>query len=409
MPNSSTSRIPQEEDHPLPDHARVGGADRPSRAQSADTIAAQARMVTARAARLAHLERIAARIHAELAPLWIPGGLYEGRFPNTPQGTLAAFCTSPAVMAEIASPFVGQFSMYVTMNRVRPELPAELGHALDRLLVRPHGLTGDADIQRRDRLFLDVDPVRDPHLSATDAEHRAALERVDRIRRFLIECGAPDRALAIVDSGNGGYVLPRVDLPNTPRAAALVANVTRAIAERFTDARVKVDGALTNAARMMKLPGTVAAKGPDTEDRPHRLACLLRGPDPELVVPADVLARIAALAGPPPPPEPPRGYPQPPYTGPPFDLDAWLERYRAQLPPMSPWEPWRAEDGPGRKRHFIGRCPFGADHAANNAGFLGQRAGGAIVCVCLHDRCKGKSWHTFRAQNEGAIEISVEV
>jgi hypothetical protein len=76
---------------------------------------------------------------------------------------------------------------------------------------------------------------------------------------------------------------------------------------------------------------------------------------------------------------------------------------------MSPWGPWRTNDGPGRKRHFIRACPFGADHAANNGGFLGQRPDGAIVCVCLHDRCKGKVWHVFRARIECVIEIRVEV
>jgi hypothetical protein len=352
--------------------------------------------------------RIAATISAQLKPLWVPGGLRELRIIGTSQGTVAAFCTTPQAVAEIAAPFVGRAQLYLTCNLVDATLPERLGHAINRLLVKPTSLSGDADIVRRVLVFVDVDPVRDPHLSATEAEHRVALDRVDAISAWLIAHEISADSMMTLDSGNGGYVLPRVDLPNTPEAAHLVARFTRAIATGFTDAIVKVDGSLTNAARIMKLPGTLAMKGPNTPDRPHRRARIIRVPDAWVPIPESLLQEIGALG----PGEPASSTGQPqrqiPYDGLPFDLDAWLEAHAAHLPPLSAtWRDWRTADGIGRKRHFQKGCPFGADHERNNAAFIGVRPDGAVVVSCLHDRCRGLTWSDLRDLRETSIIVEV--
>ena len=48
-----------------------------------------------------------------------------------------------------------------------------------------------------------------------------------------------------------------------------------ALAFRFDDARVCIDQQVWNAARLLKVYGTMARKGDDTLDRPHRLSRLL--------------------------------------------------------------------------------------------------------------------------------------
>jgi hypothetical protein len=244
-----------------------------------------------------------ATIHAQLEAIWIPGGLRELRILGTSQGTVAGFFDDPQALAEAAAPFNGRAQLYMTANLVDPALPRQLKHAINRLVVKPKGLTGNADILRRVMAFIDVDPVRGPHLSATDAEHRAALDRVEAICAWLIARECPADALLTIDSGNGAYALPRIDLPNTPEAAQLVARFTRAIAEHFTDAVVKVDGSVTNAARIMKLPGTLAMKGPNTSDRPHRRAGILFVPAVHAPIPESPLREIASLV--PDDPEPP--------------------------------------------------------------------------------------------------------
>jgi hypothetical protein len=47
---------------------------------------------------------------------------------------------------------------------------------------------------RRVLIFTDVDPVRDPHLSATEAEHRVALDCAEAICTWLI-CTGGERGL----------------------------------------------------------------------------------------------------------------------------------------------------------------------------------------------------------------------
>jgi hypothetical protein len=370
-----------------------------------DSAATIARTVHQRRAQTA---RTAFTICAQLEPLWVPGSVRELRILGTSQGTVAAFCTTPQAVAEIAAPFNGRAQLYLTCNLVHPTLPGRLGYAVDRLIVRLRGLSGDADIVRRVLIFTDVDPVRDPHLSATEVEHRAALDRVAAICAWLSARGVSADSLMTVDSGNGAYLLPRIDLPNTLEASQLVARVTRTIAAQFADTLVTIDDSLTNSARIMKLVGTRAMKGPNAPDRPHRQAQIIRAPDELVPIPESLLREIAALAPPDPAPAPSQPARTEPYTGPTFSIDVWLKAHAAQLPPLSAkWVDWRTDDGIGRKRHFKNGCPFGANHASNNAAFIGVRPNGAIVCVCLHHRCNGKDWHLLRDLYESAVVIEV--
>jgi hypothetical protein len=357
--------------------------------------------------RRAETARTAATICAQLEPLWIPGGLLELRILESSQGTVPGYFDDPKLLAEAAAPFDGHAQLYVTMNRVNPALPHRLGYAMNRIIVQPKSLTGDMDIARRDWLLVDVDPVREASTSSTNATHQAALDCVEAIRRWLIAQGAPAESLVSADSGNGGHLRVRTDLANDEAALALVSRFLRTIAHRFSTEALRIDMSVGNAARIAKLLGTRACKGPNTRECPHRQSDLLVVPAEVVPVSGAFLHKIAALA----PDDPTSPALRPPrtdpYTGPAFDLDAWLLAHAAHLPPMSVWREWRTTDGVGRKRHFRNGCPFGANHASNHGAFIGVRPNGAIVCTCLHDRCDGKDWHLLRDLYESAIVIEV--
>jgi hypothetical protein len=144
--------------------------------------------------------------------------------------------------------------------------------------------------------FLDADPRRPKGISATDAEHAAALAKAAAVRDFLRAEGWPDPIEA--DSGNGGHLLYAVDLPNDERAATCCAALSRRLRARFNDAAVEIDDKTFNAARICKLYGTIAAKGDDVPglDRPHRRAALLRVPERLEVVPVALLEALAGQA-----------------------------------------------------------------------------------------------------------------
>ena len=102
----------------------------------------------------------------------------------------------------------------------------------------------------------------------------------------------------LADSGNGGHLLYRIDLPAAD--GGLVGRVLRGLAFLFEDERVILDQTVANPARIWKLYGTVARKGDDLPERPHRLARLLEAPETLVPVPPELLEALAAV----PPAEP---------------------------------------------------------------------------------------------------------
>ena len=62
----------------------------------------------------------------------------------------------------------------------------------------------------------------------------------------------------------------------------------------LSDDTVTVDCGVGNAARIWKVYGTLAAKGDNTADRPHRLAALMEFPKRQKVAPHELLERLAA-------------------------------------------------------------------------------------------------------------------
>lgn len=170
---------------------------------------------------------------------------------------------------------VTQFArgVYATMNPLRPEL---LARRANRIAWAKGGeLAHDKDVLVRRWLLVDVDPVRDPHVSATDGEKAAALETVTAVREFLASRRWPGPILA--DSGNGYHLLYRVDL--LAADGGMIERVLTALAAQFDTDRVKIDRTVFNPSRLLKLPGTLARKGDDMPDRPHRRAKILELPD----------------------------------------------------------------------------------------------------------------------------------
>jgi hypothetical protein len=163
--------------------------------------------------------------------------------------------------------------VYFTLNPLNPDLLARRCNRVGWAGVGE--LSKDKDVVRRRWLMVDVDPVRDSMISASDPEKALAETTARAVRDHLRASGWPDPVFA--DSGNGFHLLYRVDLPADD--GGLVEGVLAALARRFDSDRVKIDRKVFNAARICKLPGTWARKGDDVPQRPHRQACILEGPD----------------------------------------------------------------------------------------------------------------------------------
>jgi hypothetical protein len=180
--------------------------------------------------------------------------------------------------------------------------------------------------------------------------------------------------------------------------------VLLALAQRFDTDAVKIDRAVFNASRICKVPGTVARKGDNTKDRPHRRARLLEVPGCDtlddlsganvLPVPAELLEALAAEAKEEKKTSPSAGKPSPRPNGhaPTSRLlvDRWLTD-RAQ--------PFRVKEGVagGRTGYLLKRCPFDPSHGDPDSCVM-QDADGKMSANCFHASCAGRGWKDFKAK-----------
>ncbi len=137
-----------------------------------------------------------------------------------------------------------------------------------------NGSAKDKDIEYRDLLLIDIDKVGHKGESSTDAELEAARLLSEHIADYLKSEGwdMPIRMM----SGNGYhlyYVLN--ELPNDEANKTLVEGILNELAGKFNNTIVAVDTVVFNASRITKVPGTIARKGENTAQRPHRMAVVL--------------------------------------------------------------------------------------------------------------------------------------
>ena len=152
------------------------------------------------------------------------------------------------------------YNIYYVMNPIKTDFN---GHS-----------AGDIDIAFRDLLLVDIDKVGHKGESSTDEELEAARLLSEDIAKYLKEedWGEPIRMM----SGNGYHLYYLLDnLPNDDQTKAFVEGVLHELANKFNNGIVAVDTVVYNASRITKVPGTIARKGPDTAERPHRMAVVL--------------------------------------------------------------------------------------------------------------------------------------
>jgi hypothetical protein len=189
----------------------------------------------------------------------------------------------PQTLAEITT----AMGVYVTMNPVTPALLARSANRLKT--ARRNETTSDADIVRRRWLLVDIDPARPAGISATDAEKELAFEKAMEVSEGLSSMAWPEPV--VVDSGNGYYLLYRVDL--SADDGGLVHRCIQAL-QPVADERVHIDLSVANPSRICRLPGTWNRKGDDMQDRPHRPSEIMDAPDAPQVVSVALLEALAA-------------------------------------------------------------------------------------------------------------------
>lgn len=153
------------------------------------------------------------------------------------------------------------YNLYTPMNPIRSDF-------------RGPGGAKDADIEYRVWTLIDIDRKGDTSCPASEEELDAAKALARSIRDYLASLGWP--LPLIMESGNGLHLYyPLANLENSEAVTAQIRRTLIGLATKFDTDVVGVDRVVYNAARITKIPGTIARKGIQTEGRPYRMAMML--------------------------------------------------------------------------------------------------------------------------------------
>ena len=184
-------------------------------------------------------------------------------------------------------------AVYVNLQEMNPDC---LHRAYNKMLENVQAMTGK-DIVRYRHFLVDGDRAGVKDISASDQEKQIINSTLQAIKEFLLDEGWPDPAFE-ADSGNGGHISWVIDLPATKETQDLLARCYVALNQKFGTDTLSIDKSLADPNQLVKLYGTWARKGDDTELRPHRIAKVLATYESECVA-VELLQKLASTVAPP--------------------------------------------------------------------------------------------------------------
>lgn len=322
-----------------------------------------------------------AEVKKAISILLEPNKVFECRIVETAKkGSLSGyFRDADTLLNALDSVDVRKKNIYITLNEVKEEC---FSRAQSGEFLRAEQTTSDPDITRYRWLFVDLDPVRTAGISSTETELKDAETLAEKVYGYMSNLGfrEPVRAL----SGNGYHLLYRIDFPNDHAGRALVERCLKVLAELFSTDTVKIDTTNSNPARICKLHGTLAQKGANTSDRPHRMSRIISAPEPVEVSSVETLQRLAEELPEVPQQAPSRrgGYAQQNE----FDLLDFMSR--AGLT-------YKEDSNDRAKIYRLDECPFDPSHKNGDARIF-QYPNGAIAFKCHHNSCHQYKWQDVR-------------
>lgn len=270
-------------------------------------------------------------------------------------------------------------NVFLTLNDIDSACYSREQH---EKFVQIDNTTSDSDITAYRWFLVDIDPKRKSGISSTRQELDAAMNTSKVITDYLYEVGFEYPITAL--SGNGVHLLYAINLPNTEENENLIKRCLHALAEMFSDDKVDIDKSVFNPSRVSKLYGTVARKGADTEERPHRLSEILDYPKIKETS-RSVLEYLADAIR---EPEPQKI--QKPKQE--FDIETWMQRNGIRVDKTT-------STPDGATKYVLEECPFDSSHKAPDSMIIVQTSG-AIGFRCLHNSCMDRTWHDLRLKYE---------
>lgn len=313
-----------------------------------------------------------------------PGHVFEVRIIGTSKREILSgyFKDADTLLGAFENVSLSRRNVYITLGRVKDECFSRAQS--ERFLQSPQ-TTSDNEIISYRWLFVDLDPVRPAGISSSDEELRAAEQLSEDVLGYMDVMGFPKPVTAI--SGNGYHLLYRIDIPNDKEGRALIERCLKSLADRFNTDKVKIDTTNANPSRICKLHGTLAQKGANTRERPHRMSKILSIPQNVQVADKDALLRLTAGIENAVPADQPRSNEPSPQK---FDLLDFMDRHGMRY----------EVDSNDRANIFrLDECPFDPSHKNGDAKIF-QYPDGAIAFKCHHNSCKNYRWQDVRLKFE---------
>lgn len=184
-----------------------------------------------------------------------------------------------------------KYTCYFSLQEISPDTLARCNNHIEITKTT----TSDSDVLNYIFLHVDVDPVRISGIQSTDEESRIAYSRLKRIVMFLQETlGFPEPI--VVFSGNGvtaDYRIQRIQANEENKN--LIHCCLKALDALYSDKKAVIDTTVYNPSRIIKLPGTISAKGSNTVERPYRFSEILSMPDILQEVSKSQLEELASI------------------------------------------------------------------------------------------------------------------
>ena len=268
-------------------------------------------------------------------------------------------------------------NFYITVNSLNDNCFGR--EQRNKFVKNPKATTSDKDVVGYDWLFIDLDPVRPTGTSSTDEQLKEAKDRGNKVYLFMKGLGFNEPLLAY--SGNGVHLMYRVYLDNTEENRELIKKSLQTLDMMFSDDKVSVDTKNFNPARVAKLYGTLAQKGYDAPEFPHRMSEIISDEFPIEVNRKAYLEKLTSYY---PQEEKPHAYNN--YRPAEFNLEEWMSKYGIG---------YRKTTFSNGIKYILDSCPFDPNHKGKDACIF-QGHNGAIGFHCFHQSCADKRWQDVR-------------
>lgn len=276
---------------------------------------------------------------------------------------------------------ISECNVYITLNNVKEGCYSR--DQRDCFIKNASPNTSDTDIFCYDWLMIDIDPVRPSGTSSSDVEICLAQAKANEVYTYMKKSGFEEPIAAM--SGNGVHLLYYIGLETNSGNKELVKKCLMVLDMFFSDDKIKVDTANFNPARICKLYGTMAEKGSNTKERPHRMSRIIKAPGKPV---QNKKAMLQKLAGNIPEPEKPQRYNN--YSPMQFDIEDWMDAHGLS---------YRKTDYGTGTKYILSECPFDSNHTGKDACIF-RMSNGAIGFHCFHNSCSDKTWRDVRLMFE---------